>query len=281
MKRWFGRLILIPILILALAFPALAGALTNYAEGKILDHTLKTASYTPVAPYIGLSTTTPSQDGSGWTDPTYTGYARKAITFAAAGGTRTIAQTGVVTFDACTAGSSTVTYYGIWDQLATGGNLLAFGALSAPKNIVVGNTPSIASGQVTITFNAGAIFTSYASTVLDWLFRLQANAQPTNVKLALTTTNPADDGTGITEPSGNNYSQLTFNTWNTAASNPRVSTNNGAATFATPSGSWGNCKQVVIYGDTNVRFYGTFTAQDIGSGDTVQYLTTQLSIGVN
>lgn len=280
MKRKLFILVSLAAVVLALASTAWGGALTYYAEGKILDHTLKTASYTPVATvYIGLSTADPTQAGTGWVDPTYTGYARKAITFAAAG-SRSIAQTGAVTFDACTAGSSTVTHWGIWDA-STAGNLLAYGALSASKNIVTGNTPSIATGQVTISFNAGAVFTGYANTVLDWVFRNQANAQPTNVKLALSTTTPADDGTNITEPSGNNYSQLTFNTWNAATGTPRLADNNGVATFATPSGSWGTVTYTVVYKDTTPIFYGSVTAQAIGSGDTVQFASGALDISIN
>jgi hypothetical protein len=69
------------------------GQLTNFTEKKILDHVLKTASYSPPATvYLGLSTADPTHDGSGWANPTYTGYAMKPITFAAAG-SRAIAQT--------------------------------------------------------------------------------------------------------------------------------------------------------------------------------------------
>ncbi len=193
------------------------GQLTNFSEKKILDHVLKTASYSPPATvYLGFSTANPLHDGSGWANPTYTGYARKAITFGAAG-SRAIAQTGAVTFDQCTAGSSTVTHWGIWDQLAAGGNLLAYGALSVAKGIVAGNTPSVASGQATVSFAAGVIFTGLADTVLDWLFRAQALSQPTHVKVGLSTTTPTDAGGNITEPSGNNYSQLSFDSWNAAA----------------------------------------------------------------
>ena len=123
----------------------------------------KRADYSPPATvYLGLSTADPKHDGSGWANPTYTGYAMKAITFAAAG-SRAIAQTGVVTFDQCTLGSSTVGWWGLWDASTIGGhNLLAYGALSVAKTIVPGNTPSVASGQCTVDFAAGAIFTGLA-----------------------------------------------------------------------------------------------------------------------
>ena len=256
------------------------GQLANFTEAKILDHLLKTASYSPPATvYLGLSTADPTHDGSGWADPTYTGYARKAITFAAAG-SRAIAQSGAINFDACSGGSSTVGWWGIWDQLAAGGNLLAYGALSVAKTIVSGNTPSVASGQITISFSAGTLFTAMANSILDWLFRAQTLAQPTNVKIALSTTTPVDAGSGITPPSGNNYSQATFNTWNAATGNPAAATNNGAISMPTPSGSWGLVTYAVLYLDTTPCFYGTVPNQTPDNGDTVEWLTTAFSISV-
>ena len=257
----------------------MAGQLTTYTEKKILDHLLKTASFSPQATvYLGLSTANPLADGSAWADPTYTGYARKAITFAAAG-SRSIAQTGDVTFDPCTVGSSTVTYWGIW-SLATGGSLLAYGSFATGKSIVVGNTPSVASGGITVSLNAGVIFTAMVNSILDWLFRAQALAQPTNVKIALSTTTPADGGTNITEPAGNNYSQKTFNTWNAAAGNPEAATNNGDLVMATPSGSWGLITYAVVYLDTNPFYYGTVANQTPDNGDTVEWLSGQFSMSL-
>jgi hypothetical protein len=257
------------------------GSLTQYTHKKVLDHILKTASYAPpgaAALALGLSTADPGEDGSGWANPTYTGYARKNIVFAAAG-SRAIAQTGVVTFDQCTAGSSIVTHWGIWDQIAAGGNLLAHGALSVQKTIVAGNTPSVASGQVTVTFSAGGVFTVIANYILDWLFREQAFAQPTNVKIALSTTIPTDGGPNITEPSGNNYAQVTLNTWNAATlATPGLADNNGAITFGAPSGSWGTIVHAVVYKDTEPFVYLDVTDQLVGVGDTVQFLTGTLDI---
>ena len=255
------------------------GSFTNYTEKKVLDHLLKTASFSPPATvYLGLSTADPTADGSGWANPTYTGYARKAITFAAAG-SRAIAQTGAVTFDPCTVGSSTVGWWGIWDQLAAGGNLLAYGALSVAKTIVVGNTPSVATGQVTVSFSAGAIFTAFANSVLNWLFRAQALSQPTHVKVGLSTSTPADDGTNITEPS-NNYARVNFDTWDAASGNPEAATNNGTITMPTPSGSWGLITYAVLYLDTTKAFYGTVPNQTPDNGDTVEWLDTTFSISL-
>jgi len=248
------------------------GSLTQYTHKKVLDHALKTASYSPPATiYVGLSTADPTETGGGWADPTYTGYARKSIAFGAASA-RAIAQNALVTFDQCTAGSSTVTHWGLWDQ-ASGGNLMAHGALSASKSIVAGNTPSLASGQVTVTFNAAGVFTPMTLSILDWLFRAQSWAQPTNVKMALSTTIPTDGGPNITEPS-NNYGQITQNSWNAATTaTPGLADNNGDVTFAAPSGSWGTIVYGVVYLDTNPFVYFDVTDQAVGVGDTVKILS--------
>ena len=257
------------------------GSLTQFAHKKVLDHILKTSSYSPpgaAALALGLSTADPLETGAGWADPTYTGYARKNIAFGSAG-SRIIAQNAVVTFDQCTVGSSLVTHWGIWDQIASGGNLLAHGQLAASKTVTVGNTPSVASGQVTVTFSAGGIFTVIANYILDWLFRAQAFAQPTNVKIALSTTIPTDGGPNITEPSGNNYGQVTLNTWNAATTaTPGLADNNGAITFGAPSGSWGTIVHAVVYKDTEPFVYVDVTDQAVGVGDTVQFLTGALDI---
>lgn len=254
------------------------GSLTQFTQKKVLDHVLKVGAYSPPATiYLGLSTADPTDDGSGWANPTYTGYAREAITFAAAG-SRAIAQTGVVTFDACSSGSSVCTHWGLWDAL-TDGNLMAHGALAASKNVVEGNTPSVASGQVTVTFSAGGIFTAVAATVLDWLFRAQALAQPTNVKIALSTTIPTDGGPNITEPVGNNYGQVSFNTWNACSlASPGLADNNGDITFGAPSGSWGTIVYAVVYLDTTAFVYLDVTDQAVGAGDTVKFLSGDLDI---
>lgn len=258
----------------------MSGSLTNYTEKKVLDHLLKISSYSPPATvYLGLSTADPTINGSAWADPSYTGYSRKALTMGAAAA-RAITQSGAVNFDPCTVGSATVTHWGLWDQLATGGNLLAYGALSVQKNIVVGNTPSVASGQVSVSFTAGVIFTGLADSILDWLFRAQTLAQPTHVKIALSTTTPVDAGTGITEPSGNNYSQAAFDTWNAATGNPEAVTNNGAITMPTPSGSWGLITYAVLYLDTTPAARSTVTNQTPDNGDTVDWLDTQFSVSL-
>ena len=59
-------------------------ALSDYAENKILDHTLGTAAWTmPATVYLGLSVASIGDDASG-TELSGNGYARQSISFASA-----------------------------------------------------------------------------------------------------------------------------------------------------------------------------------------------------
>jgi len=243
------------------------GSLTDALENEILDHILKVGAYSPAGTvYLGLSTADPTDTGSGWADPTYTGYARKAIAFGAAA-SRRITQNADVTFDQCSAGSSTVTHWGLWSAI-TSGVLLAYGAFGTPKTIVVGNTPKVLSGQVYVEFSAVSgkgVYTAYANLILDWLLRAQALAQPTNVDLSLHTAVCADTGPG-TEVTGGSYARKTCNTWDTAASG--ASENTGAQDFPTATAAWGTVVAMSAYDDAEPMIYTNDpTDQAVASGD--------------
>jgi len=246
------------------------GSLTDTLENEVLDHILKVGSYSPPGTvYLGLSTADPTDAGTGWADPTYTGYAREAIPFGTAGTptARRIIQNADVIFDPCTAGSSTVSHWGLWTALS-GGVLMAHGAFAVSKSIVAGNTPKVVSGEVYVELSAvsgkGA-YTAYANAILDWLFRAQSLSQPTNIDIALHTTVCSDSAPG-TEVSGGSYARKTCNTWDTAASG--ASENTGAQDFVTPTASWGNVKAMSLYTSSTPMVYTNDpTDQDVGTGD--------------
>ena len=246
------------------------GSLTDALENEVLDHMLKVGSYSPPATvYLGMSTADPTDAGSGWADPTYTGYARKSIPFGAAA-SRRITQNADVNFDPCTAGTSTASHWGLWTAVS-GGVLMAHGAFAVPKEIVVGNTPKVASTQVYVELSAVSgkgVYTAYANLILDWLFRAQALAQPTNIDLSLHTVVCADGGPG-TEVSGGSYARKTCNTWDTAVAG--ASENTGVQDFVTATAAWGNVKAMSAYDDTEPMIYTNDpTDQDVGIGDTAR-----------
>lgn len=280
------RSLFLALLFACLALPGWAGSLSDYAEDKLLDHTFENTAYTPAATvYLALATTDPTDAGTGATiaEPSYTGYARKAITFGAAS-SRQVAQSGDVSFDACTAGSATVTHWAILDSATTGaGNMLAHGALSASKSIVAGNTPSVASGQVTVSVSAGYVSTYLSNTWLDFMFRNQAFTQP-SVNVTLTTATVSDTSTcsTITEPSGNNFARVDFADW-TASSGGALS-NGSAITFPTPSGSWGTIVATATCdagsGGNLLVYDNGVTDQAVGADDTVRFLTGSFDVSL-
>ena len=129
----------------------------DFLENELLDHVFGNAAYTaPGTLYVGLSTTTPADDGTNITEPSGGAYARVSSTNnltnwpAAAGGSK---SNGVpVTFAAATASWGTVTHFFLADA-PTGGNILGSAALAASKLIDINDQASFDTGQLTITLD--------------------------------------------------------------------------------------------------------------------------------
>lgn len=271
------------------------GSLSDYSELELLDHVFNVA-YSPAATiYLALCTADPTDAGTGasMNECADSGsYARKAIAFGAANA-RAITQDGVVTFDAATGAWGTASHWAIVDSGTHGaGNMLAHGALSESKQIVAGNTPSVASAEVVISFAAGEISTYLANKLLDLMFRNTAYSKPeTWVALATVAIVDTDDGAAMTEvsTSGTAYARVQVNinggsspTWDIAASG--VVDNTHAITFAAATASWSTVTSVAIMDSTtedagNVLFYdNTMADQLVGTGDTVSFAIGALDI---
>lgn len=124
-------------------------AKSDYLELKVIDHFLGTASTTaPSNVYLALHTADPTDAGTG-AEVSGNGYARQAITFAAAS-SGSASSNSAEEFTASGGDFGTITHFGIWDAL-TSGNLLYHGALTASKTIADGDTLRFASGNITIT----------------------------------------------------------------------------------------------------------------------------------
>lgn len=101
---------------------------SSFIVNKVLDHILKgTAISLGTTRYVALYTTNPTAADTG-TEATGGSYARQSVTFNAASG-GSASPTAQLTFSNMPAG--TFPYYGIRDA-STAGNLLCYGALSAP-----------------------------------------------------------------------------------------------------------------------------------------------------
>ncbi len=132
------------------------GSFTNYLENRTLDHFFgATASTAPATLYIGFSTTTINDDGTGITEPVGNNYSRIAVTNnatnfpAASAGSK---SNGVAFVSAVASGSwGTLTHAFIADA-SSGGNVLAWCAIT---NKTIGNldTVSVGIGALTITLD--------------------------------------------------------------------------------------------------------------------------------
>ena len=143
---------------------AAAGSLTDFAENKVVDATLRAQAIgTPVTWYVALYTACPTDSTAG-TEVSGGNYARVAITAGLAGfaGTQgagtTVASSGtggttsnnaVISFTSPTTWTAVFNCCGITDA-ATAGNLWIYSAITgAPKTINTGDTVSFAIGAAT------------------------------------------------------------------------------------------------------------------------------------
>ncbi len=121
----------------------------------MLDHYLGKTSFTmPAAVYMALCTAVPTDASTGTTitEANYTGYARKQVAAsdlnAAAAGTTTNAA--VITFAACTAGSSTIIGIALVDAL-TLGNVLVWGTTTSKVIDTTSTPPTVPIGNLSVS----------------------------------------------------------------------------------------------------------------------------------
>ena len=130
------------------------GAFSDYWENKILDHIFGKGSYTPPVIYVALSTADPTDDGSGFAEPSGNAYARVQTSAsdwnAASGGS--LDNAGDITFGQATGNWGTITHFALFDA-ATGGNMLAYGSLSQPKTIGGSDTAKFEAGDLDISLD--------------------------------------------------------------------------------------------------------------------------------
>lgn len=265
------------------------GKLSDFLANELLDHVYNAAYTPPTTVYLGLSTADPLDSGSGLAEPSGNGYARKAITFGAAA-TRQVAQSGAVNFDQATGAWGTITHYAIFDAL-TGGNMMAHGSLGTSKGVVSGNTPSVASGEATVSITAGEVSNYLANIMLDFAFRNQTFSAPATY-VALCTVNVADTNTGstITEPGAGAYARKQVNVnggaapvWAVAAS--RALSNGADIDFTDPTASWGLITALAIVDAASagnlLMYENTVTDQTPDSGDSVQIPSGDLDVALN
>jgi len=125
----------------------------DYTENLVLTWLFTTSSATrPTAWYVGLFTAAPSDTGGG-TEVTGNGYARKATGTMSVSGTAptTATNDSAIEFDAASGGNwGTIGWAAVFDA-STGGNMLAWAALTADRTINDGDVFRIPAGSLDVT----------------------------------------------------------------------------------------------------------------------------------
>lgn len=99
-------------------------------------------------PFLALFSTNPNSDGSG-TEITGGSYARQSVTFGTIA-SGSMSNTNTIEFEDMPA--TTAAYWAIFDAVS-GGNLLAYGEMDSPVVSQAGDTATIQSGDITLSFS--------------------------------------------------------------------------------------------------------------------------------
>lgn len=262
------------------------GKLSIYAKNSLLDHVHNNVEYVaPATVYLAVATATISETDTGATilEADYGAYNRVPLSFGEAVlANRTITQSVDSVFPKSTSGNITVTDYAIVDSGVIGeGNVLGFGKLTTPKNIVTDNTPTIRANEVVITASETGGFSNYLiKKLFDLMFRNQTFTQPDlYVGITTATISNSDDGTTISEVVGTDYSRVIAPSFSSAVDGELY--NDGDIDFPLAGElGWGTittlfCSDTISSNVGNILFYDNDNVIDqvVGYGD-------QLSIPV-
>ncbi len=255
------------------------GSISNDLEIDWLDHIFENTAFTvPTNIYIALSTADPGETGGTIAEPVGNNYARKAHNVWNAAAARAATNNGVITFNTASGAWGTITHYALFDAI-TAGNFLAYGSLATSKSVVNGNTPSIATTEISVSVNTGGFSDYLSHKMLDHTLKTTAYTPQPTIYVALSTTIPTDAG-NVTEPSPpNGYARKAHAAWDAAAAG--ATQNTSVITFATPTGSWGLCVHAAVYDALTVGNYlarGSITDQTPDDGDTVRFNAGDLDV---
>jgi len=130
----------------------------------------------------------------------------------------------------------------------------------------------------------GSFSDHWENEILDHLFGKGSYTPPT-IYVGLSTADPGDDATGVSEPSGNGYARVATAAadWNAASGGALDNAN--AIEFAEATGSWGTVTHFTLFDAAtsgNMLAHGSLTqSKTITSGDTAQFSAGDLDVSLD
>ena len=128
---------------------------TTYFLNRVMGNVFNTKKdpALPTEYFIGLSSTAPSVDGQGVSEPAASaGYARVKLEVLSEPNAGVITNDAAISFDESTANWGTMTHFVIFDA-ADGGNLLMYDSLSTARNVEAATIVTIKAGSLTLTLS--------------------------------------------------------------------------------------------------------------------------------
>lgn len=123
---------------------------SNTFETRVLEFVFTDGAVTrPTNWYIGLFTAAPGEAGGG-TEVAGNGYVRQSATFTVAG--NAASNSASIDFPGATGSFGTVTHTAVFDAL-TGGNQIAYAALTTPKLVDTGDILRFPAGDIIVTLD--------------------------------------------------------------------------------------------------------------------------------
>jgi hypothetical protein len=122
---------------------------SQYLDNVMLNAVLNDVSYeSPPAVYVAIYTTSPTPTSAG-VEVSGGSYARQAVTWTSAS-EGVVSNVADILFPTASATWGTIVAWGIVDNVS-GGNLLYYGALGAPRTVLASTQVSFPAGQLQIT----------------------------------------------------------------------------------------------------------------------------------
>ena len=130
----------------------------------------------------------------------------------------------------------------------------------------------------------GSFSDHWENQILDHVFG-KGSYTPPAIYIGLSTADPGDAGTGMSEPSDNGYvrAQTSADDWSSASAGSLD--NASLIEFGEATGAWGTVTHFALFDAAaagNMLAHGTLTqAKTIGSGDTARFAAGDLNISLD
>lgn len=130
----------------------------------------------------------------------------------------------------------------------------------------------------------GSFSDHWENEILDHIFGKGSYTPPT-IYVGLSTADPGDDGTGLSEPSGNGYArvQTAASDWNSASGGSLD--NADVIEFSEATGNWGTVTHFALFdaaSSGNLLAHGSLSqSKSIAGGDTARFAAGDLDVSMD